>query len=170
MKLLLLFSISAVLSAPFYDVNDKELDHAQNISPSDNYEDHDYGSDSEFVDYDSDDSDLEIPGLNFYVDLNPCNSDNMLSVSSLELRPDPPKTGQNLTLVATGYLSSPILRGATLRITAKLGLITLYDQTDNLCDIARENGLQCPIGIGEHSIVGGFAVPAIAPHVSIGFP
>jgi len=113
----------------------------------------------------SENDELNIPGSPVSVDLTPCGSNSLLSVTSLKLNPDPPKTGENLSLIADGALRAPIVEGAQLRVTVKLGFLPLYDQTDMLCDLARNSGLDCPIGVGEHSIVAGFPVPAIAPKV-----
>jgi hypothetical protein len=165
MKLLLVFSIfSAALSLPVYDEEyDLDIVNNHDTLERDNYADQD---DSVDLDFDNSDNDeLNIPGSPVYVDLTPCGSNSLLSVTSLKLNPDPPKTGENLSLIADGVLRAPIVEGAQLRVTVKLGFLPLYDQTDMLCDLARNNGLDCPIGVGEHSIVAGFPVPAIAPKV-----
>jgi hypothetical protein len=171
MKLFLLYSIiSAVLSAPILDDYEYNLDLLNNQDTikdnTDIYDDHDYGTDSEFLDYDSDESDEYsdlILGSPVYYNLIPCGSNSLLSISSLEMIPDPPKTGQNLTLIASGFLRGSIVEGATLRVSVKLGFVTLYDHTDKVCDLTRASGLNCPIGRGEQSIVAGFPIPSMAP-------
>jgi len=166
MKLLLFLSIvSAALSLPVYhDEYDLAVvnDHDTLENTRDIYADQD---DSVDLDYDSDNHEVNIPGSPVYVDLTPCGSNGLLSITSLKLNPDPPKTGQNLSLIANGFLRAPIVQGAQLRVSVKLGFIPLYDQTDMLCDLARNNGLECPIGVGEHSIVAEFPIPGIAPKV-----
>ena len=173
MKLLFLCSLYTILAAPVYDDYNRNFDLEDTIGNS-KYAD--FG-DSDFVDPDLIESDLvesdylvdssvEIGSIVF-VDLASCNAQSILSVSSFLVTPDPPKVGQNLTIIASGILSSPIVNGATLHITVKLGFISLLDQTQNLCDLTGENGIKCPISVGQHDIKAGFPIPAIAPKVII---
>lgn len=52
-----------------------------------------------------------------------------------------------------------------IQVKIKYGIITVYDETLDLCDIGEQAGLTCPLAAGDHSIKITENVPSIVPSV-----
>ncbi|KAG0659808.1 Phosphatidylglycerol/phosphatidylinositol transfer protein [Rhodotorula mucilaginosa] len=75
-----------------------------------------------------------------------------LQIESLEVSPDPPKPGHNLTINASGR------KGTSADVTVKLGLIKLLTKRANI-----NSSLACPIDPGVYSFTHTVALPNEIP-------
>ena len=57
------------------------------------------------------------------------------------------------------------MTNGTVAISLKWEIITVVDETLNLCDVAKDAGLSCPLAIGTHSVKATETIPGIAPPV-----
>lgn len=71
-----------------------------------------------------------------------CNNDNLLGVDSIHLTPDPPLTGENLTVTLEGTTQQEIGTDTTLELSLHSLGIPLAQETFNFC---RDFGLSCPM-------------------------
>ncbi|GAA6019578.1 hypothetical protein JCM8202_001860, partial [Rhodotorula sphaerocarpa] len=76
-----------------------------------------------------------------------------IKIQSLQVKPDPPKPGHNLTINASGRVNSRVEKGTSADVTVKLGLIKLLTKRFDLCDeLANINSsLACPLEPGDYS-------------------
>ncbi|EMC93340.1 hypothetical protein BAUCODRAFT_52594, partial [Baudoinia panamericana UAMH 10762] len=90
------------------------------------------------------DDSLSVPGEN---PLHHCKdpANDVLSLERVDLDPNPPKPGQNLTVTARGILKADIEDGAKVHLQVKFGLITIIRQTTDLCDAVKNVNLECPL-------------------------
>ncbi|KAJ5554205.1 hypothetical protein N7513_004164 [Penicillium frequentans] len=71
----------------------------------------------------------------------------------VEISPDPPKSGEPVNITFKGTLSTPIEDGSYTRVTIKMGLIKLYQETIDICGgFLDGTGLSCPLLPGDLSI------------------
>ncbi|KAK7463662.1 hypothetical protein VKT23_005603 [Stygiomarasmius scandens] len=95
-----------------------------------------------------------------------CGKDSdAIKVKSIEVSPDPPQAGKDLTVTAIGTASETIDDGALVEVTVKLGLIQLLKKEFDICDEARKANasIQCPIEEGEHRVVQTVSLPKEIP-------
>ncbi|KAJ6519920.1 ML domain-containing protein [Mycena sanguinolenta] len=98
-----------------------------------------------------------------YVD---CGSpSNPIQIESIELSPDPPLLGQDLTVTARGVVTEVIAEGATAQATVKLGLIKLLQRTFDVCEESRKANatISCPVEPGPYEVVHTVALPKEIP-------
>ncbi|KAF8591937.1 hypothetical protein K439DRAFT_615359 [Ramaria rubella] len=90
---------------------------------------------------------------------------DVVEIKSLSLSPDPPKPGVNLTVTASGYVSSTIEDGAWADVSVKLGLIKLLTKSFDVCEEAKKANvsIQCPVSPGEYTVVQTVALPKEIP-------
>ncbi|KAF7325462.1 hypothetical protein MKEN_00394500 [Mycena kentingensis (nom. inval.)] len=86
-----------------------------------------------------------------------CSSpDSIVYLDSLTVSPDPPRPGQDLTILATGTVRPGyvIEDGAYADVLVKLGLIKLLQKTFDVCEEARNANVsvQCPVSEGTYSV------------------
>ncbi|PWN44447.1 hypothetical protein IE81DRAFT_272865, partial [Ceraceosorus guamensis] len=88
-----------------------------------------------------------------------------VEVKSIEVTPDPPKPGQNLTVTASGIVKSRIEAGTYADVVVKLGLIKLLTRRFDVCEEAKKNDaeVQCPVEAGEYKITQTVALPREIP-------
>ncbi|GAA5887664.1 hypothetical protein JCM16303_003719 [Sporobolomyces ruberrimus] len=99
-------------------------------------------------------------------DWNDCGSpSDALQIDSIKISPDPPKPGQDLTIVASGRAQSKIDVGTYADVTVKLGLIKLLTKQFDVCqELDNANAtLRCPISAGTHTITQTVALPREIP-------
>ncbi|GAA6064054.1 hypothetical protein JCM10212_006790 [Sporobolomyces blumeae] len=99
-------------------------------------------------------------------DWTDCGSpSDALQIESIKVSPDPPKPGQDLTIVATGTARSKVDVGTYADVTVKLGLIKLLTKQFDVCEeLDNANAtLRCPIAPGYHKIVQTVALPREIP-------
>ncbi|KAF8349994.1 ML domain-containing protein [Amanita rubescens] len=77
-----------------------------------------------------------------------------VQLKSLEVFPDPPKPGQNLTIKAKGIVVDEIDDGAYADVTVKLGLIKLLGKRFDVCEEARNANVSitCPVEPGTYTV------------------
>jgi hypothetical protein len=93
-------------------------------------------------------------------------SDDLVEIKYIDLSPNPPLAGQNLTIEAMGYLKTTIKQGAYANFEVKYGFIKLLTGTADLCEQAAEVDLSCPIEKGEVSVQKLVQLPSQIPPVS----
>lgn len=89
-----------------------------------------------------------------------------LEISAVDLAPNPPVRGKNLTISAVGTLHETIEQGAYVNVEVRLGYIKLLTQTYDLCETLEENNvdnLTCPLKAGLYSVVKEVEIPAEVP-------
>ncbi|KAJ7925877.1 ML domain-containing protein [Mycena leptocephala] len=90
---------------------------------------------------------------------------NPLQIDSIELSPDPPLPGQDLTVTVKGLVTDIIEEGASADVTVKLGLIKLLQKTFDVCEEARNANanVSCPVEPGPYTVVQTVALPKEIP-------
>jgi len=111
-----------------------------------------------------DDDALRVPGENPLVYCNP-PEEYLLEIEKVDLQPNPPEAGKNLTIVATGTLKEPVEKGGYIVVQVKYGLITLIKQTLDLCDQVINVNLKCPLDKGPLKLTKEVTLPG---HIPIG--
>lgn len=86
-----------------------------------------------------------------------------LVIEHVDLVPNPPKPGHNLTIEAAGVVKKDIKEGAYVELVVKYGFIQLIQTTVDLCEQIRSIGLDCPIKAGETTITKSVALPQEIP-------
>ncbi|QLQ80303.1 hypothetical protein HG537_0D03040 [Torulaspora globosa] len=89
-----------------------------------------------------------------------------LEIFTVDLAPNPPVRGKNLTISAVGKLHETVKEGAYVNVEVRLGYIKLLTQTYDLCETLEENkvdGLTCPLAAGPYSVVKEIEIPAEVP-------
>lgn len=94
--------------------------------------------------------------------------DDIFTLSSLVITPDPPEKGANLTVRVEGYLKETIVAGSYADVTVKIGVIKLLDTRLDLCeqgkDLIEE---ECPLQPGERVLEKTVEIPGLAPKVDV---
>ncbi|KAH7334395.1 ML domain-containing protein [Rhizoctonia solani] len=88
-----------------------------------------------------------------------------VQIKSIEVSPDPPKPGQDMTVTVVATSIKEITEGAYADVTVKLGLIKLLNKRFDICEEARNANadVQCPVKTGEHTVVQTVALPREIP-------
>ena len=92
-------------------------------------------------------------------------SDDLVNITYINLTPNPPLAGQNLTIEAMGYLKTDVEEGAYANFEVKYGFIKLLSGTADLCEKAAEVDLECPVKKGQVKIQKVVELPAQIPPV-----
>lgn len=79
---------------------------------------------------------------------------DIVQIESLEISPDPPERGQNLTITVKGNATEQVEEGAYASVIISIGGIKLPPKEYDLCEEARNANasIQCPIEEGEHKV------------------
>ncbi|KAK2461853.1 hypothetical protein APHAL10511_006316 [Amanita phalloides] len=77
-----------------------------------------------------------------------------IQLESIEVVPDPPKPGHELTIKAKGVVTDIIEEGAYADVTVKLGLIKLLHKQFDVCEEARNANasVACPVKPGKYLV------------------
>ncbi|KAJ7181758.1 ML domain-containing protein [Mycena crocata] len=88
-----------------------------------------------------------------------------LQIESIEVSPDPPLPGEELTVTAKGHVTERIEEGAMAQVAVKLGLIKLLQKEFNVCQEARNANanISCPVEPGPYTVVHTVALPKEIP-------
>jgi hypothetical protein len=81
--------------------------------------------------------------------------------------PYPVQTGKNVTINASGVLSKELVQGATVRVTAKLGFIQVFNRELDLCEEGAKVGKPCPIAPGDQVMVVTQEIPGNLPAATV---
>jgi hypothetical protein len=76
-------------------------------------------------------------------------SDDLVDIKYIDINPNPPQAGKNLTIDAMGKLKVDIEEGAYALFEVKYGFIKLLSGTADICEKALEVDLECPLKEGE---------------------
>ncbi|KAL2109609.1 hypothetical protein VUR80DRAFT_2249 [Thermomyces stellatus] len=107
--------------------------------------------------------DLKVPGDSPLEFCEADHSDDILTIESVDLVPNPPLAGEELVIKATGHTSKVIEEGAYVLLQVKYGLIRLISTSADLCEQISNVDLECPIEQGDLSITKSVALPAEIP-------
>ncbi|KAF9896683.1 Phosphatidylglycerol/phosphatidylinositol transfer protein [Lobosporangium transversale] len=77
---------------------------------------------------------------------------DLLTIDYVNLTPNPPLKGQNLTIDAKGFLTEDIVQGAKIDVVVKVGLIKLLTQTFDFCEESVKIDMPCPIVAGDQYV------------------
>ncbi|KAJ6503436.1 ML domain-containing protein [Mycena vitilis] len=90
---------------------------------------------------------------------------NPVQIDSIELFPDPPLPGHDLTVTVKALVTDVIEEGASADVVVKLGLIKLLQKTFDVCEEARNANatIACPVEPGLHTVVQTVALPKEIP-------
>ncbi|KAM4056636.1 ML domain-containing protein [Hirsutella rhossiliensis] len=106
---------------------------------------------------------IKVPGDN---PLYHCPGDiarDEVQITSVNLTPNPPAMGRDLVINATGTVKTTIERNAKVHLVVKMGLLTLVNREEDLCDQVRHVDLECPIKNGTMNIVKTVSLPGHIP-------
>jgi hypothetical protein len=92
-------------------------------------------------------------------------SDDLVNIMYINLTPNSPLAGQNLTIEAMGYLKTHVEEGAYANFEVKYGFIKLLSGTADLCEKAAEVDLECPLEKGQVKVQKVVALPSQIPPV-----
>ncbi|PGH00874.1 hypothetical protein GX51_05538 [Blastomyces parvus] len=108
------------------------------------------------------DNKLTVPGDN---PLNFCfpPENDILTIESVDLSPNPPVPGQTLTIKASGTFSKQVEEGSKVQIQVKYGLIRLINQEADLCEEIKNVDLECPLEKGNMSFTKQVDLPKEIP-------
>ncbi|KAF9426050.1 Phosphatidylglycerol/phosphatidylinositol transfer protein [Podila epigama] len=76
-------------------------------------------------------------------------TDDLLQIDYININPDPPAKGQNLTIDAHGILAKDVVEGATIDLVVKVGLIKLLQKKLDFCEEAAKIDKNCPLLAGD---------------------
>ena len=63
------------------------------------------------------------------------------------------------------FASEEQITSGQITVKIKYGIITVYDETLDLCDIAEQAGLTCPLAAGDNSLKITETIPSLVPSV-----
>jgi len=92
-------------------------------------------------------------------------SEDLVDIKYINLTPNPPQAGKNLTIEAMGILKKDIEEGSYADFEVKYGFIKLLTGTADLCEKAAEVDLECPVKKGEVKIKKIVELPSQIPPV-----
>lgn len=86
-------------------------------------------------------------------------------LQEINVKPDPPIAGQNLTVYAKGTVNADIEEGTFADVVVKLGFIRLLSKRFDVCQLAEENDaeLKCPVKAGEYEMTHTVELPREIP-------
>ena len=87
-------------------------------------------------------------------------------IHEINLLPNPPARGKNLTIKGSGTALKEVKSGAYVDLELRLGLIKLLTKRFDLCELINQkhvDGLECPIGVGEHTMYKDIKLPIEIP-------
>ncbi|CCH44456.1 Phosphatidylglycerol/phosphatidylinositol transfer protein [Wickerhamomyces ciferrii] len=87
----------------------------------------------------------------------------LLTIDLVELSPEQPQRGANLTVNAIGHLSADVAEGAYVDVDVRYGYIKLISQTYDLCSEVGEVDLECPLSKGEYKLTKTVEIPNEVP-------
>ncbi|QRV97507.1 hypothetical protein RhiJN_25526 [Ceratobasidium sp. AG-Ba] len=88
-----------------------------------------------------------------------------IQIKSIQVSPDPPQPGKDLTVTVTGAVQETIEEGAYADVVVKLGVIKLLKKTFDLCEEARSANVtvQCPVNPGDYTVTQTVTLPKEIP-------
>ncbi|KAI9460885.1 ML domain-containing protein [Lactarius psammicola] len=88
-----------------------------------------------------------------------------IQIESITVSPDPPKPGQDLTVLVKAQAQEQVQDGAYADVQVKLGLIKILQKQFDLCKEARNanTSVQCPVEKGSYVVEHTVALPKEIP-------
>ncbi|KAF7966634.1 hypothetical protein HWV62_37591 [Athelia sp. TMB] len=88
-----------------------------------------------------------------------------IQIQSIEVSPDPPQPGKDLTVKVKATVLERIEEGAWVDVTVKLGLIKILHKQFDLCEEARNAhaSIQCPAEPGDYEVSQTVTLPKEIP-------
>ncbi|KAL9932726.1 hypothetical protein V8E36_008425 [Tilletia maclaganii] len=98
------------------------------------------------------------------------DEDALVDVHSIEVSPDPPQRGKNMTIKASGTVKQRIEEGAYAMVDVKIGLIRLLHRQVDICEEARANDadVKCPVDPKDYDISQTVQLPSQIPPAKFG--
>ncbi|KAI0348481.1 hypothetical protein BDW22DRAFT_1350698 [Trametopsis cervina] len=86
-------------------------------------------------------------------------------IKSIDISPDPPVPGEDLTVKVIGEATSTVEDGAYADVTVKVGVIKILQKEFDLCEEARnaDADIECPVEKGTHEVVHTVTLPKEIP-------
>ncbi|KAK0718139.1 ML domain-containing protein [Lasiosphaeria miniovina] len=109
------------------------------------------------------DDDLDVPGQSPLKFCEGDRSNDLITIDSVILTPNPPEAGQTLVIEATGTVKETIEEGAYVNLQVKYGYIRLINTQADLCTEIKNVDLECPIEKGKISIIKTVELPKEIP-------
>lgn len=106
--------------------------------------------------------DKPVPG-NSPVAICDVTEKQLLTIDLVDLSPNPPQRGVNLTVEAIGHLFTEVEEGAYVDVDVRYGYIKLISQTYDLCSEVGEVDLECPLKAGEYKLSKTVEIPDQVP-------
>ncbi|CAO3610647.1 unnamed protein product [Cunninghamella blakesleeana] len=91
---------------------------------------------------------------------------DLMTVTSVSYTPNPPVSGQDLTVDVTGT-NNGIITGGSINVKVLAGSLPVWSATYDICTEAEANGKTCPLPVGPNSFTKTVKVPSIIPPVSL---
>jgi hypothetical protein len=111
---------------------------------------------------------LQIPFKTLSESAHSCGQpSDVFDFKSLDLSPDPPHKGSDLTFKIKGNLKEPVVQGAHVKVKVKLGFIQLLDQDMDLCEQIKNVNRECPLPQGPFELEHTVNIPREVPSVSL---
>ncbi|KAI9888553.1 MAG: Phosphatidylglycerol/phosphatidylinositol transfer protein [Vezdaea aestivalis] len=111
-----------------------------------------------------DGQDTKVPGASPLEHCTSSTSNDLLTIESVDLDPNPPVPGQTLTVTAKGTFKEDIEDGATVMLTVKYGsFIKLINKNASLCESIKSVDMECPLKKGPTVISKSVDLPAVIP-------
>ncbi|KAH9483498.1 Phosphatidylglycerol/phosphatidylinositol transfer protein [Psilocybe cubensis] len=92
-------------------------------------------------------------------------SDDGVKIESIQISPDPPKPGKDLTVTVKALVQREIKEGANANVIVKVGLINIIKKNYDICEEARKANatVQCPVLPDSYTISHTVALPKDIP-------
>ncbi|KAJ6246044.1 phosphatidylglycerol/phosphatidylinositol transfer protein [Anaeramoeba flamelloides] len=99
----------------------------------------------------------------FCKDWELCSSteNDILTVKSVSIVPDPVQKGKNVTITFDGTLSEEIKDPANIHLEVYMSGIKIFTKDMDMC--TAQNDVPCPIRAGEHKLRQSFQIPNFVP-------
>ncbi|KAK3820290.1 MAG: ML domain-containing protein [Benniella sp.] len=76
----------------------------------------------------------------------------LLKLGPVDINPNPPQKGHQLTIKGSGTLAEDIVEGAVIDVTVKAGLIKLLTKKFQFCEESVKVNKPCPVTAGEQTL------------------
>ncbi|THH04893.1 hypothetical protein EW145_g5194 [Phellinidium pouzarii] len=88
-----------------------------------------------------------------------------IELKSIEVSPDPPKPGEDMTVKVTAIVKERIEEGAYADVLVKIGVVKLLQKRFDMCEEARnaETDVQCPVDEDEYVVEQTVTLPKEIP-------
>ncbi|OJT03029.1 Phosphatidylglycerol/phosphatidylinositol transfer protein [Trametes pubescens] len=99
-------------------------------------------------------------------DWQDCGSaSHIIHIKSIQVSPDPPQRGQELTITVEGDAAETIEDGAYADVTVKVGVIKILSKEFDICEEADKANttVQCPVQKGAHKVIQSVELPKEIP-------